>query len=50
MELVNISCKYISLLDYRRWKTEKTKDLCEKVLKRTFTILAGIRVLMENLA
>ena len=34
MELANIPSRHISLLNYRRCKTKKTKDLDERLLKR----------------
>ena len=42
MELVNISSKYIALLECKKCKTKKNKDLDEGVLKRTLTTPAGV--------
>ena len=36
MELANISGKYIALLECKKCKTKKTKDLDEGVLKKNF--------------
>ena len=36
MELINISGDYIASFGYERCRTEKTKELGEKVLKKNF--------------
>ena len=36
MELINISGNYIASFGYERYRTEKTKELGEKVLKKNF--------------
>ena len=36
MELINISSHYIASFGFERYRTKKTKDLSEQVLKKTF--------------
>ena len=49
-KMVNISIKYIALLECKRCKTKKMKVLDEKVLKRTSTTLSGIEAVIKSFA
>ena len=41
MELINISSKYIALLECKRHKTKKTENLEEGLIKKNFNHTGG---------